>query len=328
MILTFSRKRAAAAMTLVEMSVSIGVLGLLGVVFFEVLQSGLVLSAKNTAVNAAHEEARQGVMRLTRDIHASVSVPQLRDTNFAVVSATPNPSTPSATPPTAAGVSFQNIAAGPNYIFTDPDGNNGLIMIADGPTGQPSPGMRMIIPAWGIEDDIMRVTGAKTARHSNVFTASNFETNVKRTPAYAGSLYAIAYYTDRVMYLVQNGRFIADSKGDHNLLPNNQYVQVPAGTGQFRYEGGELHYYRQRSTSSNPSVAGTLAWQSVAVVARNISSPRPFSVPLNTKGGTDNKFVKVQLSARDPKSTNRGYRATAALLDTAIDYRARITTFQ
>jgi hypothetical protein len=130
------------------------------------------------------------------------------------------------------------------------------------------------------------------------------------------------------MYLVQNGRFIADSKGDHNLLPNNQYVQVPAGTGQFRYEGGELHYYRQRSTSSNPSVAGTLAWQSVAVVARNISSPRPFSVPLNTKGGTDNKFVKVQLSARDPKSTNRGYRATAALLDTAIDYRARITTFQ
>src|SRR5438046_7752047 len=96
-------KTSERAFTFVETAVSIGVLGLLGLVFFQVLQSGLTLSAKNTAVNAAHEEARQGILRMTRDIHASVSVPQLRDTNLAVVSSTPNPSTPGATPPTAAG---------------------------------------------------------------------------------------------------------------------------------------------------------------------------------------------------------------------------------
>src|SRR5437764_13377023 len=98
------RYKIEGAFTVGEMGVAVGVLGLLGVVFFQVLQSGLTLSAKNTAVNAAHEEAREGVVRMTRDIHASVSVPQLRDTSYAVVSSTPSPG---GTPPTAAGVSFQ-----------------------------------------------------------------------------------------------------------------------------------------------------------------------------------------------------------------------------
>jgi hypothetical protein len=326
MTFTFSRNRSAAGFTLTEISVSMSVLCLLGIVFFEVLQSGLVLSAKNMAVNAAHEEARNGVARLTRDLHASVSVPQLRNTNFAVVSGTPSPSNPSATPPTAAGVSFQNIAAGPNFIFQDP-GQPNLIMISNGGGVQPSPGMRIIIPAWGIEDDISRVTSAATANHSNVFTVKSLDTGIKNRPTFNGDRYAIVYYTDRAMYLVQNGRFVADSKGDH-ILSGSEYVQVPPGTGQFRYEDGELHYYRQRSSSTNPSVAGTLTWQNMGVVARYISSPKPFSVPLNRYGGSDNKYIKVQLSARDPKSTNRGYRATASLLDTAINYRSRLTTFQ
>src|SRR3954468_3201025 len=143
-------KTSERAYTVGEMAVAVGVAGLLGLVFFQVLQSGLALSAKNTAVNAAHEEARQGVARLTRDLHASVSVPQLRDTSFNVVDSTLSPSaSPGATPPTAAGVSFQNVIPGsPDYVWQDP-GNASLIMIKDG-NGPPSPGMRLIIPAWGI----------------------------------------------------------------------------------------------------------------------------------------------------------------------------------
>lgn len=313
--------------TYFEMGIATGVLGLLGLVFFQVLQSGLVLSAKNTAVNAAHEEARQGIMRLTRDIHASVSVPQLRNSSFAVVSSTPSPSaSPGATPPTAAGVSFQNVALGPNYIFNDPGGSSGLVMIKDG-ASQPKPGMRLIIPAWGLEDNIKRVTGASVAAHSNVFTENGFETGVRNSPSYAGALYAITYFTDRAMYIVENGSYVADSKGDF-ILSGGQYVQVPPGTGQYHYERGELNFYQQRSTSSNPSVEGTLYWKKMATVARYLSSPKPFSVPLNRSGSSDNKYVKVQISARDPKSSNRGYIATASLLDTQIDYRSRLTTFQ
>ena len=322
--------------TFAEMAVSVGVLGLLGLVFFQVLNSGLTLSAKNTAVNAAHEETRQGILRLTRDIHASVSIPQLRrmDTStspptFPVVSSTPNPgASPGVTPPTAAGVSFQNVAAGPNFIFNDPGGASNLVMIKN-VTGQPTPnpGMRLIIPAWGIEDNIVKITGASVASHMNVFTENGFETGVKNSPSYAGDFYAITYYTNRTMYLVQNGNYVADAKGDF-ILSGGEYVQVAAGTGQYRYENGELHFYQQCSTSSNPSVVGTLYWKDIATVARNLSSPKPFSVPLNRGGSSDNKYVKVRLSARDPKSSNRGFIATASLLDTQIDYRSRLTVFQ
>ena len=65
-----------------------------------------------------------------------------------------------------------------------------------------------------------------------------------------------------------------------------------------------------------------------AIVARNLSSPNPFSVPLNTFGGTDNRYINVAISARDPKSSNRGYLATSSLLNTKIDYRSRLTVFQ
>ncbi len=315
------------AFTFAESAVAVGVLMLLGLIFFQVLKSGLILSAKNTAVNAAHNEARDGLQRLTRDLHASVSVPQLRDTSFNVVDPTLSPSaSPGATPPTAAGVSFQNIVQGsPDYVWQDP-GNANLIMIKDN-GGQPQPGMTVIIPAWGVEDDIARVTGASVQAHSNVFTVHAIESNMKNPKSFGGTSYAITYYTNRVMYCVQNGSYVADSKGDFNLV-SGQYIQTAPGTGQYHYENGELHYYQQRSTSGNPSVAGTLFWKDTAVVARFLSSPKPFSVPLNRYGGPNNKYIKVQLSARDPKSTNRGFLASSSLLDTQIDYRSRLTVFQ
>lgn len=317
------RNHSTAAFTLAEIGVAVGVLGLLGLVFFQVLQSGLTLSAKNTAVNAAHEEARQGILRLTRDLHASVSVPQLRDTTFAVVSSTPSPSAaPGATPPTAAGVSFQNIASGPNFVWGDP-ANSNLIMIHDG-AYTAVPGMRLIVPFWEIEDDIVKVTGASVVSHSNIWTAHAQEAILKnKAPAYSGGIYAITYYTNRAMYVVQNGNYVADPQGDFNLV-GSQYVQVTAGTGSYHYENGELHYYLQRYNTST----STIYWQDTAVVARYLSSPNPFSVPLNRYGGPDNRYIKVQISARDPKSTNRGYIATASLLNTQIDYRSRLTVYQ
>src|SRR5437016_13804395 len=104
--------------TAAEMVISTMVMAILGIVFLQVLNSGMILYAKNTAVNSAHEESREGINRLSRDIHASVSVPQLRNSthdgtytvagSFAVVSSNPV----GGVPPTAAGVSFQNVTPG------------------------------------------------------------------------------------------------------------------------------------------------------------------------------------------------------------------------
>lgn len=342
MKLTLKAKSPEAGFSVGEMGVAVGVLGLLGLVFFQVLQSGLILSAKNTAVNAAHEEARQGILRLTRDIHASISVPQLRDNGFTVVSSDPV----SGVPPMAAGVSFQNVASGPNFVWKDP-GNPSLIMVKDNPS-KPIEGQRLIIPFFGMEEDITKATAAGSANHSNIFIKADQSTPNITAPDY-GNPYCITYYTDRTMYVVRKGSYIRDAKGPYTITTaaytsgsKDRYSLVgttyqPSATGtlvvtpalytsgtaqRYRFEDGELHLYKQRYSGSS------VYWQDIATVARYISSPTPFYVPLNSGGSANTKYVGVKLTARDPKSSNRGYLASASLLDTQIDYRSRITTTQ
>jgi hypothetical protein len=310
-----SRSDRVSGFTVAEMGISLGVLGLLGLVFFQVLNSGLILFAKNTATNAAHEEARQGINRLTRDIHAAVSVPQLRDTNFSVVSSKPV----NGVIPTAAGVSFQNVAGGPNYVWKDPN-NSSLIMIRDD-KNTAIEGMRLIIPFYNLEEDITKVTASGSANHRNIFIKADQSTPQIDAPPVGGT-YCITYYTDRVMYVVQNGQYVADAQGGW-ILSSGQYVPYTSGTMQrYRYENGELCLYRQRYNGS------TMFWQLQGVVARFISSPKPFFVPLNSGGTPNNKYVGVKLTAHDPATSNRRYRATSSLLETQIDYRSRIALYQ
>jgi len=329
----FHERYSQSGFTAVEMVVSTMVMAILGIVFLQVLNSGMILYAKNTAVNSAHEDAREGVNRLTRDIHAAVSVPQLRNSttdanytvtgSFAVVSSTPS----GGVAPTAAGISFQNVVSGsPDFVWKDPNNAN-LIMINDNPN-PPVSGMRLIVPFWGIEDDIQKVASSGSAKKSNVFLAGGGEsTVVTKAPAYlSGDAYAVTYYTERVLYVVEGGTYIADSKGNFNLV-SGQYVAVTPGTGQYRFEGGELHFYKQRNTGNNNG-NGYFYWQFISTVARYLSSPQPFYIPLNSGGSPDTRYVGVKLSARNPGSTNRGYLATAALLDTQIDYRSRICLYQ
>jgi hypothetical protein len=374
-LLTASKR----GMTLVEAAVAMAVLSLLGLVFFQVLNSGMILYAKNTAVNSAHEEARDGINRLTRDIHASISVPELRDTNFNVVTSTPILANGVA--PMAAGVSFQNVALGPQYVWKDPGGSKIMVKGTPDTPEAPSPGMHLVAPLFGIEDDIVQVTATPTnASHHNVWLANGGQDSLfNKTTTWAATTntYAVIYYTYRVMYLVKNGTYIPDANGPFTLtaatasssdnerhnLSDSSYVPSATGTykitpalyttgsaQRYRYEKGELHFYRQEYANN------TFRWADKAIVARYISNPTPFYVPLvsNSTGpwyesassyasytttageGTGNRFtgsantryVGVKLTARDPSSSNRGYLATASLLNTQIDYRSRIALFQ
>jgi hypothetical protein len=349
-----SHKSAQGGFTAAEMVVSTMVMAILGIVFLNVLNSGMILYAKNTAVNSAHEEARHGINRLTRDIHAAISVPQLRsntsDSNhtvsgsYSVASSSPV----NGVAPTAAGVSFQDVVQGsPDYVWQDP-GNASLIMIKD-PGDKPTAGMRLIVPFWGIEDDISKIQNAAQANHSNVFLASGADTTIagkarKYGGSFASSPYAITYYTERMLYVVENGTYIADSQGPW-ILSGGQYVAYTSGNMQrYRYENGQLNVYHQRYSNQNGS--GYFYWCPLdkrcdynptwytdptiqkTTVARYISSAQPFYIPLNSAGTADTKYVGVNLTARDPSTSNRGYLATASLLSTQIDYRSRICLFQ
>ena len=142
------------------------------------------------------------------------------------------------------------------------------------------------------------------------------------------SPYAITYYTERMLYVVENGSYIADSQGPW-IYSNGQYVAYTSGSMQrYRYENGQLNLYRQRYSSNGNSSNAYFYWTYVATVARYISSPQPFYVPLNSGGTPDTRYVGVNLTARDPSSSNRGYLATASLLNTQIDYRSRICLYQ
>jgi hypothetical protein len=313
MIMRPFKRHTQSGYTAAEMIVATGVLCLLGGIFFTVLNSGMVLSAKNTAVNAAHEEARFGILRLTRDIHASISVPQLRDSSYNVASSTPV----GGVAPLAAGVSFQNIFSGPNYVWKDPN-NPSLIMVKDNPD-KPVAGMRLIVPFWGLETDITKIVG--NGGHHNVFINADQSTPNIGAPA-IGNPYAILYYTKRVMYIVEGGNYVADSQGGW-IVSGSSYAPYTSGAMQrYRFENGELRLYTQLYNGSSTY------WSYVSTAAKYISSPTPFYIPLASGGGTDNKYVGVNLTARDPKSSNRGYLASSSLLSTQIDYRSRLTSYQ
>ncbi|MEY2502444.1 MAG: hypothetical protein QOI07_2778 [Verrucomicrobiota bacterium] len=316
--------------TVAEMMVAVGVLGLLGLVFFSVLKSGIVLFAKNTAVNIAHEEARQGINRLTRDIHASVSMPQLCNldpttspVSFPAPSPSPTPISGVAVGPMYAAVTFQNVANGPNYIWKDTGA--GPIKIKDNYTV--SDGQHLLIPFWGalFEQDIIKHAAIGSTNHSNIWLVNGAETNINPRDYLAGS-YAITYYTERVAYVVMNGTYTKDVTGLYTEgTKNNTYVWAPPGTPnghRYRYQNGELHQFRQRYSG------GSFYWEDVSVVARNLTSAMPFYTPLNTGGGFNTKYVGVKITATDTKVTNQNFIAVNSLMDTAIDYRTAIALTQ
>jgi hypothetical protein len=319
--------------TVAEMVIASAVLVLLGLVFFNVLQSALVLFGKNTAVNVSHEEAREGVNRMVRDIHAAVSVPELRNLDITTSpvslptpSSSPTPVSGNATAPMFAAVSFQTVANGPNYIWKDTGA--GPIKIKDSYTV--SDGQHLLIPFWGalFEQDIIKHAAIGSTNHSNIWLQNGAETNIN--PRNVGDAYAITYYTDRVAYAVMNGTFYADNNGLYTTAGawnshSANYVWAPPSTPPghcFSYKNGELHALRQRYSG------GSFYWEDVAVVARNLTTAMPFYSPLNSGGGFNTKYVGIQVTTSDPKSSNRKYAASNMIINTTVDYRTALALTQ
>ena len=262
-----------AGFTLAEIMVSVLCFALAGGIVFMLLNSGMILYAKNMSVNTAHQDTRRSINRLLRDIHASVSVPQLingfnADGSLQVHSGNTS----------AAGVAFQLVSQGPNYVWQDPNSAS-LIMIYDGGS-KPTSGQRLIIPLFGIEADITKSTASGTSNHTNLFltdaagqvvdqttTRGNSPTGQGKssTTSKNGNLvYAITYYTERVAYIVQNTQL---------KLYYRRYLGAnSSGTG------GTWTWVSPQpkdgdSTNMNPS-----NWDSNGVViARDITSATPFS---------------------------------------------------
>ncbi len=144
------RRQPRSGSTLPEMLVTVAILTLVGLMVFLVLNTGMVLYAKNTAVNSAHQQARAGVDQMLTNLHSSVSIPQLTDANLQPVPELDG----SGQPAPAAGISFQTFNAGPFPVVLDASSTSTSIVLQCGSYVPPA-NARLNIPSHGIELDVV-----------------------------------------------------------------------------------------------------------------------------------------------------------------------------
>ena len=95
--------------SLVELAVTLSLIGVFGLSIYSMLNVGMIMGAKNGAVNTAHQQARVAMLQMVRDLHSAISLPALTDGN-AVPLVNPAPNT------SAAGISFQLFSPAVSYL--------------------------------------------------------------------------------------------------------------------------------------------------------------------------------------------------------------------
>ncbi len=184
--------RRSAGYTLIEVSVLGVIISVVGVVLMQVLWSGSLLFAKNSAINVAHQEARSAVMRMESDLHACVSVPQLVDNNRNPVSGFgPAP-----------GIAFHAFAGGPYRIAPGTyNANQNQITIIGGAV-IPAVNQRFNLPTHLIESYITAVTQSGT---NYTLTLDKNLANQVSTTLMGQAVNITCFTTEQVAYLVQSG---------------------------------------------------------------------------------------------------------------------------
>lgn len=269
-----SNHRDQSGFTLVEVLVATVAIGIVATGMFALLNFGMTLFARNVRVNMAHQEARNGMMRVVRDLHQSVSIPQLVDANLQPVN-TAGPT---------AGITFQIVTCGPFQLMNDP-ATPQLLQVATTKPNPPPPsiGDHIVVLDYDVEADIVGVTAlGEGTNHWNIFLANQ---NEKRISTKSGS-FVICYITRRAGYVVSNG---------------------------------ELRFY--------PNLIATPTTYSV--VAHNITSATPFTIPLNDSGTPDTRYTSVNITATEPTYSKRGYKSTGMkMVDARVPYRCQVTKYQ
>jgi type II secretory pathway pseudopilin PulG len=287
-----------AGFKLVELMITVALISVVGLVLYSILYTTLVLGAKNTAVNVAHQQARVAMVDMLQDIHSAISTPQLVDTD----GTTPWP-TPAAgqSPSPAPGVSFQLWSSGPHELKKDVavgDTKIEIIMNSVGNPPIPVAGQRLIIPAYQIEADIASVDNNSPNNPKltlgNIYgpgltppvtyPVSTMPVAIKGTGSSGGDV--VCFITDRVSYAV----------APNGLHSNNL---------NWRWKGN------------------------TKAVANYVTNTVPFSAPTTPAGALYSRFVAaIDLSTSDIQYNNRGYKSANILLNGQVPYKARLTTYQ
>ena len=274
---------SADGFTLLETMISISISTLVGGMIFILLSSGMNLYARNTAINAAHQQARSGVDQMLQNIHGSVSIPQLVEIDpgtqtFAAIDA------PGTGP--ASGLTFQRFEAGPFPVTVNAAASSSSITLTSS-SYVPSGTARLNIPAHQIELDVA----------SSTYLGSNQRLFNFASPI--GSDVTIV--------------------GDGDDDQPNPYIITAFMTYRVSYAvvGTELRYFPTNDVSN------------YKVIARNVTSSKPFTIPTLSGGGLQNRYVAaVNISTVEPQFTQRGYAAVNMFISSLVPFRCRLTETQ
>ena len=183
-----------SGLSLPEIAITSGVVGVFGLVVYSLLNIGTVLGAKNTATNTAHQQARVAMLKMIEDLHSAVSLPKLEGVvgnqaskiSFQQWGARP-----------VSGVMTPN--GGPHKIIQDADADDDHIHIQVA-SGQSKPivGQRVIIPTHQIELDIIDTQGGNN--DFELEFAVDLGVDIRGTGSTIGDV--ICYITDRCAYEV------------------------------------------------------------------------------------------------------------------------------
>ncbi len=227
-----TKANCTRAFTLIETLVATAIFALAGILVFILLNSGMVLYARNTSVNAAHQQARSAVDQMLSNIHASVSIPQLVDANL-----TPLP--PPGTGP-AAGVNFQKFDSGPFLLSTTanvlPTQTSVTILAPTLDPNQNLTGLRFNIPSHRVEQDIARITASGDYRTiyfnnpvgASIVTMADGSGNGNGNGD--GTSNIIGFTTRRVSYLVAGNElryYPTNNLQNYKVIARNMTATTP-----------------------------------------------------------------------------------------------------
>jgi hypothetical protein len=142
--------RARAAFTLSEVTVTSAIAASVGYTGYSILHLGLMLFAKNSAINVSHQQARAALLRLENDFHCSTSQVQLTASDGTLLPSSAGPE---------AGISFQIFRGGPFLISTNA-AKGATTITANFGTNAPMAKQRLLIPLHQVEADIVAVSGS------------------------------------------------------------------------------------------------------------------------------------------------------------------------
>ena len=282
--------------TLIELMFTTVLIGVLGLIIYSLLNTGMVLGAKNTAVNTAHQQARVAMLEMLQDLHSSVSLPALAD-----ASGTPYPSP---VPASAEGIAFQQWRSGPHKILPGGSGpggdyttNDATIHITVTGASLPFVGERLIIPTHQIEGDVTAVSG----------NAANFSVTMDN--------FLVALGTPSSYQLPGGGWAI-------HALP----IAI-SGTGSAL--GDIVCFITDRCSYTVANNALSWRKQGVRVIVNDVTNNTPFSTPTTPAGAPYNRVVAaIDLSTADLQYNNRGFKSANILLNGQVPIKAQLTHYQ